>query len=198
MVSADSVGLSGGRAVATSGAGAAACGFAAATEAGVIAAGAADGPALLATAFGFAAGVGTGAAGAVVAVAVVSEPPMPTFLARLLKKPPSDEADATRVEGAATTGSSDAANSERRIGRRGRSSGLRRIDVRRDQCPVRANRRRSARPAAPDPTGRWRHRAVWRRRRGSCRRRYRDGAARPACPWQPVRQSSHHPAPAWR
>ena len=109
--SADRVGLSGGRAVATSGAGA---GFAA-TEvdaAGVVAAGAADGPALLATAFGFAAGVGTGAAGAVVAVAVVSEPPIPTFLARLLKKPPSDEADATRVEGTATTGSSDAANSE--------------------------------------------------------------------------------------
>ena len=107
--SADSVGLSGGRAVATSGAGAAA-GFAAATEAGV--AGAGDGPALLATAFGFAAGVGTGTAGAVVAVAVVSEPPIPTFLARLLKKPPSDEADATRVEGTATTGSSDAANSD--------------------------------------------------------------------------------------
>jgi hypothetical protein len=64
-------------------------------------------------AFGFAAGVGTAVAGAaVVVVAVVSEPPIPTFWARVLKKPPSDEAEATRVEGAATTGSSDAANSE--------------------------------------------------------------------------------------
>ena len=106
-VSADSVGLSGGRGVAaTTGAGAAA-GFGAATTAGA-------GAGLAAVAaFGLAAGVGTGAAaGGAAVVAVVSEPPMPTFLARLLKKPPSDEADATRVEGAATTGSSDAANSD--------------------------------------------------------------------------------------